>query len=247
MNSWRLSSASTITNSSASPTLGDRAAGRHRGQLRRGLRCGPPDVHQAGRSVARACCTAASTAARSGPGTPLSTRMTLAASLLSRAPDQQQEAKRLEQAGVQDGASEAGDVRVSCADRTRPVVEGQRGELGGEPPGLGPRHLDAEADELVVVVPPQPVEQADPRRDLVDAVGDVFSSGARRGSRRCGRSHGADPGSASPGAVEAAAIPRSRLMWALMPRRRCWRMIGRDDLAASNAIAHDRVGVPPAW
>ena len=45
-----------------------------------------------------------------------------------------------------------------------------------------------------------------------------------------------------PGAVSAAAIPRSRLMWALIPRSRCWTMSGRWSWSPRSASCQDRVG-----
>jgi hypothetical protein len=90
-----------------------------------------------------------------------------------------------------------------------------------------------------------PIEQPDPGRDLGDVVLDM---GDERGDdlvepvevrRR--------PAKAWAGAVSAAAIPRSKLRWALIPTSRCCSMIGREAAVASRASSHDFVAMPPVW
>ena len=47
-------------------------------------------------------------------------------------------------------------------------------------------------------------------------------------------------------ADRAAATPRSRLMWALIPSRRCWSTMGDQRGAASNATLHEFVSGAPS-
>jgi hypothetical protein len=47
------------------------------------------------------------------------------------------------------------------------------------------------------------------------------------------------------GATVAAAIPRSRLMWAFIPTSRCWTTRGPGSSSSANAACQLRLGVPP--
>src|SRR5439155_27258422 len=102
-------------------------------------------------------------------------------------------------------------------------------------------------DEIDLVAHQHVVDVGEHGRELVDLVDDA---GDLRGQ------HGVDvlksscsDGSAAPGEVCSAAMPRSRSVCAFTPASMCWMRVGSGRSAPSNATCHecDGCGYAPGW